>query len=211
LPLNLQLSTWKMNTLTISNKYDILNSVVRKADFLCQNDPLGCVEKHTVFLTTHRQGGFLLEGNMPTKLVKHECRNCGTIFLNYLSNHRKYCSQKCRNQDWSKILKDNHPRYWLGKHRSKETKEKIRKNGNFSKRGSLHPSWKGDNIKSYSALHVRVRKQRGEPRFCEICNTTNTRKKYEWANLTGDFINVMDYKRMCILCHRAYDKKRRQK
>jgi hypothetical protein len=36
------------------------------------------------------------------------------------------------------------------------------------------------------------------------------KKRYEWANLTGRYDDVKDYARMCISCHRKYDKKRRE-
>jgi len=35
-------------------------------------------------------------------------------------------------------------------------------------------------------------------------------KRYEWCNLTGKYEDIMDYARMCIPCHRKYDKKRRE-
>lgn len=29
--------------------------------------------------------------------------------------------------------------------------------------------------------------------------------KYQWANLTGDYMNPDDYAQMCITCHRRFD------
>ncbi len=46
---------------------DILNPVVGKADFLCQNLPSVCVEELTVFPTTRMRGAFLLEGTSNEK------------------------------------------------------------------------------------------------------------------------------------------------
>ena len=69
-------------------------------------------------------------------------------------------------------------------------------------------SWKGDNA-TYAAFHYRVEKERGKPHFCEACGTMDL-KRYEWCNLTGKYEDIMDYARMCIPCHRKYDKKRRE-
>ena len=76
--------------------------------------------------------------------------------------------------------------------------------------GKNNPSWKGDKAK-YDALHIRVGVARGRPRLCEVCGTTNKQKKYDWANLTGKYLDVMDYKRMCVSCHRKYDKNWRKR
>lgn len=62
--------------------------------------------------------------------------------------------------------------------------------------------------KTYGAYHYRVRKIRGTPSLCEVCGTT-TAKKFEWANLTGRYEDVNDYKRMCTSCHNKYDNKAR--
>ena len=45
----------------------------------------------------------------------------------------------------------------------------------------------------------------GCPRKCEVCNTTDKNKKYEWASLSGRYDNPDDYKRMCQSCHSKYD------
>ena len=60
----------------------------------------------------------------------------------------------------------------------------------------------------YNGQHARVRVIYGSPKKCEICGETNPRKWYEWANMTGDYDNPNDYKRMCRKCHRRYDRER---
>jgi hypothetical protein len=60
----------------------------------------------------------------------------------------------------------------------------------------------------YYKFHQRVRTMRGKPQKCEVCGTDDPSKLYEWANLTGDYGNPNDYKRMCRKCHRQYDKDR---
>lgn len=75
--------------------------------------------------------------------------------------------------------------------------------------GERNSSWRGDKA-TYSAFHIRVIKERGKPHYCDVCGTMDA-KRYEWANLTGNYASVLDYARMCIPCHRKYDKIRREK
>ena len=72
--------------------------------------------------------------------------------------------------------------------------------------GIKNHMWKGKNA-TYAAKHYRLYKILGMPRKCQICGTVDKKKKYEWANLSGDFDNPKDYKRMCKSCHAKYDKK----
>jgi hypothetical protein len=48
---------------------------------------------------------------------------------------------------------------------------------------------------------------KGSPKKCEICGESETKKHYDWANLTGNYEDPNDYKRMCRSCHWKYDKK----
>jgi hypothetical protein len=45
------------------------------------------------------------------------------------------------------------------------------------------------------------------------CNTPEFRRQkseaYEWANLTGDYQNPADYRRLCVPCHRKFDNRTR--
>ena len=66
-----------------------------------------------------------------------------------------------------------------------------------------HHSWKGDKA-SYTAFHQWVRRKLGRPQECELCGDRGKRK-YEWANLTGDYRNLNDYVRVCTPCHRKID------
>ena len=83
----------------------------------------------------------------------------------------------------------------------------IRQKMSMQRIGDKNPSWKGDNA-LYSAFHERVRAQRGTPQYCEVCKTIKA-KRFEWANLTGTYCDINDYKRMCPKCHKQYDKKKR--
>lgn len=72
--------------------------------------------------------------------------------------------------------------------------------------GQNNNSWKGDAV-SYSAFHFRIQSLKGKPQKCEECGTNDSRKTYDWANLTGRYNDPSDYKRMCRSCHWKHDKK----
>jgi hypothetical protein len=71
------------------------------------------------------------------------------------------------------------------------------------RRGAKNSLWKGD-LAGYAAMHLRVASVRGTPSICEDCGTT-TAKRYEWANLTGHYEDVNDYRRLCVSCHKRFD------
>lgn len=70
-------------------------------------------------------------------------------------------------------------------------------------RGSKNSSWKGSSA-GYSAYHLRVIAERGQPSKCDDCGTTEA-KRFEWANLTGRYDDVRDYRRLCVSCHHRLD------
>jgi len=73
---------------------------------------------------------------------------------------------------------------------------------------SSRPYAEKEGSNPYAKLHARVRALRGSPHKCEICGEGDPRKHYDWANMTGDYENPEDYKRMCRPCHRKHDKGR---
>lgn len=77
--------------------------------------------------------------------------------------------------------------------------------------GEINHMWKGDEA-SYKAFHVRLkhRKGRAADYGCSVCGTKDPDKRYEWANMTGDYTDINDYQPMCVTCHRRYDQKRRK-
>jgi len=88
---------------------------------------------------------------------------------------------------------------------SKTLKDKYKKGILKQGKGKDNPNWKGDNA-CYSALHLRVERARGKPSRCEVCKTTDSSKRFEWANLNGHYKDIKDYKRMCKKCHEEYHK-----
>lgn len=112
------------------------------------------------------------------------------------------------SEEHKKKIKEGHAKYWLGKHRDDKTKEKLRLSPVLKNRiRENNATWKGDKA-SYLAFHSRVQRYRGKASKCTICKTEDA-KKYEWANLTGNYSNIFDYQEMCTTCHIKYDKKRR--
>lgn len=73
-------------------------------------------------------------------------------------------------------------------------------------RGDKNSYWKGDDA-GIPALHKRIKKLRGQPQLCEVCGRSGPGGYYEWANLTGNYRDMDDYRRMCKSCHFRYDEK----
>jgi NADH pyrophosphatase NudC (nudix superfamily) len=48
-------------------------------------------------------------------------------------------------------------------------------------------------------------KKFGQLSKCSQCGTEDKNKRYEWANLNGNYHDVNDYARMCSDCHHKYD------
>lgn len=63
------------------------------------------------------------------------------------------------------------------------------------------PSFKEMTRTEYRTLHYWVEKQLGKPQCCEICGTQEPRR-YEWANLSGEYRKELtDWRRLCMPCH----------
>jgi hypothetical protein len=70
-------------------------------------------------------------------------------------------------------------------------------------------TWKGDKV-GYSGLHKRIRREFGQPDTCEHCHKSGlTGKQIHWANKSGMYKSERsDWLRLCVTCHRRYDKGR---
>lgn len=150
---------------------------------------------------------------MPQKGIKHTDEARNKIRLALLGRKRPELSGK-NNPNWKdKIICHCH----ICKKLFAVYPSRI--NAKFCSRKCYAEDWKkripghnfaGDNV-GYSGAHKRVKAQRGNLNVCEICKTSDTKNVYEWANLTGKYADIGDYKRMCRFCHREYDAKREMK
>lgn len=58
----------------------------------------------------------------------------------------------------------------------------------------------------YARIHYWVRVQLGTPSICENCGIANRATRYEWANLSGNYLkDISDWARLCKLCHNLMD------
>lgn len=72
--------------------------------------------------------------------------------------------------------------------------------------GEKNHNWKGENANLVNK-HKRLYRAFGQPSKCDVCGTTDQSRSYDWANLTGNYDDPMDFKRMCRSCHWKYDNK----
>ena len=64
----------------------------------------------------------------------------------------------------------------------------------------------------YQARHRWVEKFLGKPKKCEICESRDPGRKYDWANKSHQYkLNLNDWLRLCRPCHRKYDNKYNRK
>lgn len=137
------------------------------------------------------------------------CQNCGKEVYSLPGKakigHGKYCSRSCRATanypnnlkafSGGEIAKNS------GRMALRRFTEEVRKDE------TLHGKWAGDEV-GYSALHQWLRRRYGDPCMCEVCGTCDPGRKYEWANISYEYRrDRSDFKRMCISCHRKYDKR----
>jgi hypothetical protein len=96
-------------------------------------------------------------------------------------------------------------RHMLGKKLSENTKQKIAD----AKVGNKNPAWKTK--VSYRSIHLWISQWKGKPRKCEKCGA-DWKQRYEWANVDHKYRRVLDdYIRMCVQCHKDYDKELRSR
>lgn len=131
-----------------------------------------------------------------------------------------YCSRNCRVLHRLKFG-FKHANYKSGHVQSRKIKEKISKahkgkrfseehrlNISKSKRGSKAYQWKGEGC-GYRSLHHWVEKELGKPKICEFCKNSNlNHRQYNWANKSHEYKrDLSDWLRLCVKCHKNYDKK----
>jgi len=121
----------------------------------------------------------------------------------------------CKGHQHSKEVLEKISKTNTGHIVSEATKQKIRETN--IKIGRIPPSnygkFKeevGEKIElrssTYTAIHQWVVREKGNPSKCEHCKTTEA-KRFDWANTDHKYKrNLDDYIRLCVKCHRKYDK-----
>ncbi len=87
---------------------------------------------------------------------------------------------------------------------SQTLKRKYKNNQIKNQKKENNGNWKGSKA-SYAGFHARINREKGQPLFCEICNTTDKNKTYEWASISKNYKDLTDYKRLCKSCHNKLD------
>jgi hypothetical protein len=60
--------------------------------------------------------------------------------------------------------------------------------------------------REYKALHAWLNKHKGKAFFCKKCGLWDTKKRYEWSNISGEYKrDLKDYESLCTSCHRKKD------
>lgn len=64
---------------------------------------------------------------------------------------------------------------------------------------------KAKDVPRYRQLHLWVQKELGKPQLCSECGD-NSDKKYQWSNISGDYLwDLKDWRRLCLPCHARVD------
>lgn len=89
-----------------------------------------------------------------------------------------------------------------GKHYSLKTE--FKKGGNLNEKNS---NWKGKMV-GYYGLHAWVKRHKGKPKKCEMCNKyISDLRKIHWANIDHKYHrDLNNWIRLCSECHKKYDK-----
>jgi hypothetical protein len=99
------------------------------------------------------------------------------------------------------------PAWNKGVKHSPELVQKMRLARLGKRKGETNHAWKGEKVK-YCGLHDWVRRELGTPNSCEHCGKIGYGRQMHWANKDHKYKrNLTDWLRLCILCHRKYDKK----
>lgn len=73
--------------------------------------------------------------------------------------------------------------------------------------GTAHHNWQGD-FTSYRSMHRWVVRQKGQPTKCVHCGKDGlSGHQIHWANIGHTYERNADaYIRLCVKCHKAFDK-----
>lgn len=132
---------------------------------------------------------------MPNTSIKIKCEVCEHPVP---IRNKRFCSQECSNKKPTN--------YWVGKHFSREYREKLSQSHIGIQANEKSPTWKGTDAK-YATIHQWVARKLGKPKICSHCFSLD-KKKYEWANISGLYLRDLDdWIRLCTSCHFKFDQK----
>lgn len=120
--------------------------------------------------------------------------------------HKRKISESLRGKKFTEErLRNMKANNFGGKHHSEKSKKKISESLK-GKKDELSRGWVGDNV-SYSRLHSWIIEKLGKPQKCSFCLRDDEDSKYEWANISHEYSrDINDFIRLCISCHRRYDR-----
>lgn len=116
-----------------------------------------------------------------------------------------------KRDKYGRFVKGTHPypstEFKVGK---SSPRKGIKKPG-FTNQTSFKPRrnlWE-TNVREYQAIHRWIKKEKGQPSFCEFCKRENlTPTQYHWANKSRKYLrNISDWIRLCHKCHQEWDHK----
>lgn len=83
----------------------------------------------------------------------------------------------------------------------------AKKHFNEIRKGENNNNWRGVRV-GYRSLHKWVERIMGKPRNCEFCGNDNlNHRQYHWANKSREYKrSLSDWMRLCVKCHRTYDR-----
>lgn len=153
--------------------------------------------------------------------MKKQCKTCSSSIQKPYGigsrewENKKFCSRECY---WKSKVGEKHS--WGDKisqklkgvkkspeHRQKVIEANLGKE-HLSLRGEKHFAWKGDKV-NYGSLHDWVARYRGREKKCSVCGLSDTKRRYYWANISGNYERKLDdWIRVCMPCHSEMDKGR---
>jgi hypothetical protein len=144
------------------------------------------------------QGRFIFNGGKKSCLRDKPCPDCGKLIMRRSTRCRS-CSQKgyLHHNYTGKIKTCIRCGKQIFGYKPRYCQECFRDERHFA--------YKGENA-GYVSKHTWVRSRLGKANHCELCGDKNA-KKYEWANLSGEYHrDLSDWLQMCKHCHIFYDK-----
>jgi len=157
-------------------------------------------------------------------MKKYTCKTCENTFFSYNVNP-SFCNLNCKGIYQIKDLPEKEiiksyingktlieiKKIYGGSQKSitnvlKRNNVDLRKAVKRDQKGDKNSFWKGNDAK-YAGVHRRVKSAFGNPKKCEWCLTEENRR-YEWACIGNDYWDIKSYVRLCVPCHRNYDKNR---